>query len=72
MFAKVVGSSPALSQIETIIIYSTTLLCESTFRVCIGNMINILKEKCEGKWFNMNLLLSTVALCGICGELAQR
>lgn len=71
MFAKVVGSSPTLPTLTTISIYAVILIGESTVRSTIGNLIGILKGKYERKWWIVNILFIIIALCGICGELAQ-
>lgn len=72
MFTQVVGSSPALPTVTIISIYAIKQLGEATIKVTIGNLIGNYKEKCGRMWCVMNIIFTTIALCGVCGELAQR
>jgi len=72
LFAQVVGSSPSLPTPTIISICAIKLLGEATIKVVIGNLIGTLKGKYERMWSVMNILFVTIALCGFCGELAQR
>jgi hypothetical protein len=70
MYAKVVGSSPTLPTIMLSNI-CITILAESTIKVTIGNLIEGLKGNFQRKWFSINIIITIMALCGICRELAQ-
>ncbi|MDR3594608.1 MAG: hypothetical protein P4L60_07420 [Clostridium sp.] len=48
-----------------------TILAESTIKVTIGNLIEGLKGNFQRKWFSINIMITIMALCGICRELAQ-
>ncbi|WP_411682898.1 hypothetical protein [Clostridium thailandense] len=71
MFAQVVGSIPSLPTLIIISICAIKQLGEATIKVTVGNLIATCKEKCGRMWCVMNIIFTTIALCGVCGELAQ-
>ncbi|ERI95238.1 hypothetical protein HMPREF1982_00379 [Clostridiales bacterium oral taxon 876 str. F0540] len=71
MFAQVVGSNPSLPTLIIISIYAIKQLGEAAIKVTVGNLIGFFKGKYERMWCVMNIVFTTIALCGVCGELAQ-
>lgn len=66
-----VGSIPTLPTLIIICICAIKQLGEATIKVTIANLIGAYKEKCGRMWCVMNIIFTTIALCGVCGELAQ-
>jgi len=71
LFAQVVGSIPSLPTLIIISICAIKQLGEATIKVTIGNLIGDYKEKCGRMWCVMNIIFTTITLCGVCRELVQ-
>lgn len=71
MFTKVVGSSPTLPTLISISIYALTQVGQGVIKATITNLINSVKDKYKRKWFVINFIFMTIALCCICRGLAH-
>lgn len=71
MFTKVVGSNPTLPTLISISIYALSQVGQGVVKATIINLINNVKDKYKRKWFVINFIFMTIALCCICRGLAQ-
>jgi len=53
----------------SMVFYAIRCASLAILNTCAGSLINGFKGKCERKWFGMNIIFVSIALCVACGEL---